>query len=96
MLQLARAQLRATLPRTLAAARSIHIKAPGYGSPEAEGPLYSHTAAVVHGIHNPDPNANETKPRKERDPKSKNHKVKGGSNFQELKKMHNVSEAIFG
>jgi hypothetical protein len=95
MLHLARAHisplsLRAIVP----AARAIHIKAPGFGSPESEGPLYSHASAAsaVYGIHSPNPEADATaKESKKRDPKGKNHKVTGGNNFNELKRMHNVS-----
>jgi hypothetical protein len=72
-------------------ARSIRIKAPGYGSPEAEGPLYTHAAAVVQGIRTSGA-GDKPKPTKQRDPKSKNLKVAGGTNFVELRKMHNVSQ----
>lgn len=91
MLHLVRARISPLSLRTVTLARNINIKAPGYGSPEAEGPLYSHTAAVVHGIHNPSPETTEASAKndKKRDPKSKNHKVPGGNNFNELKRMHN-------
>lgn len=74
-------------------------------STEAEGPLYDHKspASEVYGsIHTPSEesqqgsksqSASESESgatHKDRDPKSKNHKVTGGNDFNELKKMHNV------